>query len=260
LSAKPLKIVSLVPSLTELVCELGLGAHLVGRTGYCIHPAQTVAGVPKVGGTKTINLKKIRELAPTHVILNKDENRLEDADALKAFVPNLVVTHPLVAADNLAVYQQFGEVFDCQARAQELAQQFSDELALCRAQAWVTKKVLYLIWKSPWMTVSQPTYIASMLREVGLEVVGPTTRELDVESPRYPQFESQDAAAWNADAILFSSEPYQFSASDFGDTTDWASSTVPRSLIDGEMLSWYGPRAIAGLRYLRKFRHDLFEE
>jgi ABC-type Fe3+-hydroxamate transport system substrate-binding protein len=255
-----LKIVSLVPSLTELICELGLGAHLVGRTGYCIHPAQDVVDVPKVGGTKTVNLKKIRRLAPTHVILNKDENRLEDAEALKAFVPNLVVTHPLVAADNLAVYQQFGEVFNCMERAQELARQFSDELALCRAQTWATKKVLYLIWKNPWMTISPPTYIASMLREVGLEVVGPTTRELDVESPRYPQFESQDAATWNADAVLFSSEPYQFSANDFVDTADWASNQVPRSLIDGEMLSWYGPRAIAGLRYLRKFRHDLFEK
>jgi ABC-type Fe3+-hydroxamate transport system substrate-binding protein len=255
-----LRIVSLVPSLTELVCELGLGANLVGRTGYCIHPAQVVAGVPKVGGTKAVNLKKIRELKPTHVILNKDENRLEDAESLKAFVPNLVVTHPLVAEDNLALYQQFGEVFNCQARAQELGQQFSDELALCKEQAWGEKRVLYLIWKNPWMTISPPTYIASMLREVGLNAVGPMASEADVIPARYPQFESQDAAPWNADAILFSSEPYQFSASDFADTADWASSTVPRNLIDGEMLSWYGPRATAGLRYLRKFRHDLFEK
>jgi ABC-type Fe3+-hydroxamate transport system substrate-binding protein len=216
--------------------------------------------VPKVGGTKTVNLKKIRQLAPTHVILNKDENRVEDAESLKAFVPNLVITHPLVAADNLAVYQQFGEVFNCHARAQELAQQFSDELALCRAQTWGEKKVLYLIWKNPWMTVSPPTYIASMLREVGLKTVGPETSELGVVPVRYPQFDGHQAASWNADAILFSSEPYQFRASDFADTVDWASSAAPRCLIDGEMLSWYGPRAIAGLRYLRKFRHDLFEQ
>jgi ABC-type Fe3+-hydroxamate transport system substrate-binding protein len=219
-----------------------------------------VAGVPKVGGTKTVNLKKIGELKPTHVILNKDENRLEDAESLKTFVPNLVITHPVVASDNLALYKQFGEVFNRQERAQELAQQFSDELALCKEQAWSEKKVLYLIWKNPWMTISPPTYIASMLREVGLKAVGPTTGEAVAMPARYPQFESQDAALWNADAILFSSEPYQFSASDFADTADWALSAVPRSLIDGEMLSWYGPRAIAGLRYLRKFRHDLFEK
>jgi ABC-type Fe3+-hydroxamate transport system substrate-binding protein len=232
----------------------------VGRTGYCIHPAEFVAQVPKVGGTKTINLKKIRELAPTHVILNRDENRLEDAQALKAFVPNLVVTHPLVAEDNLAVYQQFGEVFDCAPRAQVLSQQFREELALCREQTWATKKVLYLIWKAPWMTISSPTYIASMLREVGMEVIGPEVSETCIDLPRYPQFESSEAARWKADAILFSSEPYKFSVSDFADTTAWAPDEVPRSLIDGEMLSWYGPRAIAGLRYLRKFRHALFEQ
>jgi ABC-type Fe3+-hydroxamate transport system substrate-binding protein len=255
-----LKIVSLVPSLTELVCELGLGHHLVGRTGYCIHPAELVARVPKVGGTKTINFKKIRALAPTHVILNKDENRLEDAEILKSFVPNLVVTHPLVAEDNLAVYQQFGEVFDCAARAHALAQQFRDELALCREQTWARKRVLYLIWKTPWMTISSPTYIASMLREVGLDAVGPEVNEPLDELPRYPQFEGADAAHWRADAILFSSEPYSFTASDFSDTCAWAAAHVPRSLIDGEMLSWYGPRAIAGLRYLRKFRNALFEQ
>jgi ABC-type Fe3+-hydroxamate transport system substrate-binding protein len=249
-----------VPSLTELVCELGLGESLVGRTGYCIHPAQSVARVPKVGGTKTINLRKIRELAPTHVILNKDENRLEDAESLKAFVPNLVITHPLVAADNLALYQEFGEVFNCKVRAEDLAQQFRDELALCREQTWGEKKVLYLIWKNPWMTISPPTYIASMLQEVGLKIVGPTTNEPDVMPDRYPQFEGQEASSWSADAILFSSEPYRFSEIDFADTANWAPSAAPRSLIDGEMLSWYGPRAIAGLRYLRKFRHDLFEQ
>jgi ABC-type Fe3+-hydroxamate transport system substrate-binding protein len=255
-----LRIVSLVPSLTELVCELGLGAQLVGRTGYCVHPAQAVSGVPKVGGTKTINLKKVRALAPTHVIVNKDENRLEDATALKAFVPNVVVTHPLTAEDNLALFRQFGEVFNCQSKAQEFAQQLSDELALCRAQTWSEKKVLYLIWKNPWMTVSMPTYIASMLREVGMQVVGPAGGSNDLELPRYPQFENRDVAAWQADALLFSSEPYQFSANDFVETIDWAPSNVPRTLIDGEMLSWYGPRAISGLRYLRKFRHDLFEK
>jgi ABC-type Fe3+-hydroxamate transport system substrate-binding protein len=248
-----------VPSLTELVCELGLAKYLVGRTGYCIHPKDAVAQVPKVGGTKNINIKKIRELAPTHVILNKDENRLEDAKALEAFVPNLVITHPLTVQDNLAVYKQFGDTFDCAKRAQELARQLNAELALCREQKLLAKKVLYLIWKDPWMTISKPTYIASMLREVGLEAIGPVHTEVGIEPVRYPQFQSEDAASWNAEAILFSSEPYAFSTNDFIDTSAWAASNAPRCLIDGEMLSWYGPRAIAGLRYLRKFRHALFE-
>src|SRR3954451_17481394 len=88
------RIVFLVPSITELLCDLGLADHLVGRTGFCIHPWETVRSIPKVGGTKDINLDKIRALAPTHVVVNVDENRRVDAEALRAFVPHLVVTHP----------------------------------------------------------------------------------------------------------------------------------------------------------------------
>jgi ABC-type Fe3+-hydroxamate transport system substrate-binding protein len=255
----PYRIVSLVPSLTELVCELGLGQFLVGRTGYCIHPSNLTSTVPKVGGTKTVNLKKIRELAPTHVILNKDENRLADAEALSAFVPNLVVTHPLEVEDNLSIYRQFGETFDCLSAAETLSQALLQELKLCREAALARRRVLYLIWKSPWMTVSAPTYIASMLREASLEVVGPLAKA-GVTPDRYPQFIDNEPSAWKPEAILFSSEPYQFSDRDFADTSSWAPSNTPRCLIDGEMLSWYGPRAIAGLRYLRKFRHELFKD
>jgi ABC-type hemin transport system substrate-binding protein len=118
-SSAGLRIVSLVPSLTELVCELGLAGQLVGRTGFCIHPADAVRAIPKVGGTKTVNLEKIRALAPTHVILNRDENLKETADALARFVPNLVVTHPLAPEDNLALYRQFGETFGREVQAKE---------------------------------------------------------------------------------------------------------------------------------------------
>ncbi len=89
------RIVSLVPSLTELVCELGLAARLVGRTGFCIHPAATVRAIPKVGGTKDVNIEKIRKLAPTHVLVNIDENEKPTVDLLAQFVPHIVVTHPL---------------------------------------------------------------------------------------------------------------------------------------------------------------------
>jgi ABC-type Fe3+-hydroxamate transport system substrate-binding protein len=252
-----LRIVSLVPSLTELVCELGLAPYLVGRTGFCIHPQELVRSIPKVGGTKDINLQKIRALAPTHVILNRDENRLEDATALKAFVPNVVITHPLTATDNLALYAQFGEVFSCQEKAQKLAEQFSAELAANRNAHWPTLAVLYLIWRKPWMTVSPPTYIASMLAEVGLRVVGPWQEGAAENEKRYPELSESQAVACNPKAILFSSEPYSFTPADFVATTQWAPPSVPRLMVDGEMLSWYGPKAIAGLRYLREFRKAL---
>ena len=90
-----MRIVSLVPSITELVCDLGLAGALVGRSGFCVHPRETLKRVPKVGGTKDVSLDKVRALAPTHVLLNIDENQQATATALREFVPHLIVTHPL---------------------------------------------------------------------------------------------------------------------------------------------------------------------
>src|SRR4051812_41206799 len=89
------RIVSLVPSITELLCELGLAPQLLGRTGFCVHPAEVVRGIAKVGGTKDVNIEKIRKLAPTHVVVNIDENTKPTVDALAGFVPHIVVTHPI---------------------------------------------------------------------------------------------------------------------------------------------------------------------
>src|SRR6185436_8997735 len=122
------RIISLVPSITELVCELGLADQLVGRTGFCIHPKEALGKIPKVGGTKSVNLKKIRELAPTHVIVNVDENRKETAVALAEFVPHLIVTHPLAPRDNLALYRQVGSAFGKEQEAERLCHQFENAL------------------------------------------------------------------------------------------------------------------------------------
>ena len=254
-----MRIISLVPSLTELVCELGLSQYLVGRTGFCIHPHAQIINVPKVGGTKDINLKKIRALKPTHVIVNKDENRLEDAQALSEFVPQVVVTHPLTARDNLSLYKQFGEVFGeveaCSAKSEVLQQLLLAELELCQIelQNSTNIKALYLIWRDPWITISSETYIADMLRQVGVQTVTPVSNN----ALRYPTVSDHEAAALQPELILFSSEPYSFNEKHFADTAAWAAANVPRVMIDGEMTSWYGSRAISGLRYLREFKERL---
>jgi ABC-type hemin transport system substrate-binding protein len=98
------RIVSLVPSLTELLCDLDLAGQLVGRTGFCIHPRDIVKDIPKVGGTKDVNVDKLRALAPTHVILNIDENRRELLDDIQDFVDHVFVTHPLAPGDNPGLY------------------------------------------------------------------------------------------------------------------------------------------------------------
>jgi ABC-type Fe3+-hydroxamate transport system substrate-binding protein len=238
-----MRIVSLVPSLTELVCALGLADRLVGRTGFCIHPRELVRHVPKVGGTKNVRLDAVRALAPTHVILNVDENRRETADALAGFVQNLVVTHPLEPLDNLALYRQFGEVFDRRREAETLSARFQEVFDAARADTPAARNVLYLIWKDPWMTVSRDTYISRTLDLFGLRTVPAESSE------RYPKL--ADLRAPGADLVLLSSEPYRFRERHRAEVASL--SGRPTLLVDGEMTSWYGPRAIAGLAYLREF-------
>jgi ABC-type Fe3+-hydroxamate transport system substrate-binding protein len=237
------RIVSLVPSLTELVCALGLGAQLVGRTGFCVHPKDVVRSVPKVGGTKDVNLAKVRALAPTHVVLNIDENRKETADELATFVPNLVVTHPLGPLDNLDLYRQFGRVFGRASEAEALCARFQSAYDEAHKLRLPARRVLYLIWKDPWMTVSRDTYISRTLALFGLETVPAGAAE------RYPKLE--DLRSVDADLVLLSSEPYRFRDRHLAEVAGLTGKSA--LLVDGEMTSWYGPRAIAGLDYLRNF-------
>ena len=117
------RIACLVPSLTELVFALGCGSHVVARTGFCIHPREARL-VAKIGGTKDPDLAALRSLAPTHVIVNVDENRREDVDAIREFVPHVIVTHPLAPSDNPRLFSLFGAIFGRVARADELTAEF----------------------------------------------------------------------------------------------------------------------------------------
>jgi len=248
------RIVSLVPSVTELVCDLGLAGQLVGRTGFCIHPRAQLRDIPKVGGTKDVDLDHVRRLAPTHVILNLDENRRETAEALATFVPHLVVTHPLAPEDNPPLYRLVGGIFGRENQAEALCARFDTALAASR-EALAGKprlRVLYLIWKNPWMTVSRDTYIARTLALAGLDCV-PAHAE-----KRYPEIALDAAMLAQADAVLLSSEPYRFRHRDV-DALRVLPAMAGRKalLVDGEMTSWYGSRAIEGIAALPALRAAL---
>src|SRR5258706_4861242 len=145
-----MRIASLVPSLTELIVELGLVDHLVARTGFCIHPAERLRDIPKIGGTKDVNLAKLQRLAPTHVLVNVDENRRETVDAIRAWPqpPQIVVTHPLRPEDNLALIAQLAGVFAAAPgvgeRAATLAAALRRELEQTGAEGRAPQHVLYL--------------------------------------------------------------------------------------------------------------------
>ncbi|HLO93174.1 MAG TPA: helical backbone metal receptor [Burkholderiaceae bacterium] len=254
-TARP-RIASLVPSITELLIALGLRPWLVARTGFCIHPADEVADIPKVGGTKDVNLDKLRRLAPSHVIVNRDENRAETAAALREFVPGLIVTHPQGPQDNAALIRQllshFGHLPGVAARAEALLADLDRALALARGKTWSPQRVLYLIWKDPWMGVARDTYIARMLAEAGWET-WPEVLGGETGAARYPVIQGDEAWLHEIDEVLLSSEPYSFNASHL----DAAQALCPRArvrMVDGELLSWYGPRAAAGLHYLMELR------
>ena len=237
------RIVSLVPSITELLCELGLAGQIVGRTGFCIHPAAQVRDIPKVGGTKDVNLDKIRALAPTHLVVNIDENEKPTVEALAAFIPHVVVTHPNTPRDNLALVRLMGGVFCAGERAEAWCAAFEAEYALLRAAPkGPPRTMLYCIWQDPWMGVSRDTYIAQMLAKIGWSVpeLGPA---------RYPQFDWNPALLERIDGVLLSSEPYRFTERH----VDALEKQIgkPVQLVDGEMMSWYGSRALQSLRYLR---------
>ena len=244
------RIVCLVPSVTELLCDLGLAPALVGRTGFCIHPRELVRSIPKLGGTKDVDLDKLRALAPTHVIVNIDENRREDAEALARFVPSVIVTHPLAPLDNLALYRLIGGVFGREGEAEGLCRRFEAgyTAAQTAARAFPPAPVLYLVWKKPWITVSRDTYVSRMLALVRWETVPERSEE------RYPKISLDDAAS--ASMVLLSSEPYRFREADAEELRGRLPGRTV-ALVDGEMTSWYGSRAIAALRYLVRFRAEM---
>ena len=238
------RIVSLVPSITELLCTLGLAPQLLGRTGFCIHPQALVGTIAKVGGTKDVNLAKIRKLAPTHVIVNIDENEKGTAESLAEFVPHLVVTHPLGPRDNLALARLLGGIFCVDDAAEAWCAEF--EAAYARLQAapkGPAATVLYCIWQDPWMSISPDTYIARMLAQIGW-------RTPALGAARYPVFAWNDALLAEIDCVLLSTEPYRFTATHAHALEKQIGKPV--YLVDGEMMSWYGSRSVAGLDYLRE--------
>jgi ABC-type Fe3+-hydroxamate transport system substrate-binding protein len=253
-AAPGFRIVSLVPSITELLLDLGLRAQVVGRTGFCIHPRDLVRDIQKVGGTKDVNVQRVRALRPSHVIVNVDENELPTVEALRAFVPHVVVTHPQAPEDNLALYRLMGGLFEREGFAEALCTRLQHELDECRAIDWPRERVLYLIWRDPWMTIAADTYIARTLALVGWDVIhGPGGER---GAARYPTIPDLDFAIAEVDRIFLSSEPFMFRLPQVAELrARFPDKSV--DLIDGEITSWYGSRAIRGLKHLREQRTAL---
>ena len=236
--------------------ELGLGAHLVARTGFCVHPAEALAQVPKVGGTKDVDLQALAGRSPTHVLVNVDETRLETITALRTCspVPEIVVTHPCRPEDNLELVERIAAVFKevpgVRERAAALKAALALELVATRPDGRTPQRVLYLIWRRPWMTVARDTYLSSMLARIGWATL-PQLEGGPTGAARYPIVKGDEPWLATVDRVLLSSEPYRFDERHSAEVRALAPQARVQC-VDGELLSWYGPRAVAGLRYLRE--------
>src|SRR5688572_8221393 len=164
-----MRIVSLCPSLTELVFDLGLGSSLVARTKFCIHPAGSVDAIEKVGGTKNPKVDRIIELAPDLVLLNEEENRCEDAERLARAGVRCHLSFPKTAADTAKMVRSIGRAIERIPEAERIAQDIEQRSARVRSAATRQRAVslAYLIWREPWMAVNADTFVDALLSQAG---------------------------------------------------------------------------------------------
>lgn len=241
------KIVSLVPSLTELLFDLGLSERIVGRTRFCIHPKESITDVPIVGGTKNPNLDKIRTIDPDLIIANKEENREEDIRQLQNEGYKVMVTEVGTIEEALFVIHDIGWTFGVQEKAKNLIQSIQDEMT--KTEAFPEKRVAYLIWKDPWMSIGRDTYIHSVLEHYHLNNVFS-------DKTRYPKTTLHEISLKKPDLILLSSEPYPFKEKHIKEVGE-ACSGSDILLVNGEWFSWYGSRMLSSFRRLNRFRRAL---
>lgn len=237
----PRRIVSLVPSQTELLYDLGLEDAIVGQTIFCVHPADKFDKAQKIGGTKKLHIEKIRELKPDLIIANKEENDAAQIEELAADFP-VWISDIYSLSDAYEMMETVGEMTGTREVANGMVQEIQRRFATLNVMH--AKSALYLIWQKPWMAVGRRTFIHSMLTKAGFENV-----ILDAES-RYPEVDEEEIRKLNPDYIFLSSEPFPFEEKHRLEMQGLFSDSKVR-LIDGEMMSWYGSRLLKFPEYIQ---------
>jgi ABC-type Fe3+-hydroxamate transport system substrate-binding protein len=240
-----MRLVSLCPSLTELLFDLGAGASVVGRTKFCVHPADEVSRVEAVGGTKNPRIARIIELAPDLVLMNEEENRVEDAEALRASGIAVHASMPRDAGETAAMVRSLGEAIGTHVRAEQIARDIEERARHLREAVAHRPPVrfAYLIWRRPWMLAGRDTYVDGLLSLAGGENVA-TSPE------RYAEVTPEALAAADPAVVFLSSEPFPFKpehASELATLTGLPPSRF--APVDGELLSWHGSRTPRGIDY-----------
>lgn len=235
-----MKVISLVPSITEALFDLGLTEkEIIGRTKFCIHPAEKVKNVEIIGGTKNLNIEKIRSLHPDLILANKEENVKEQVESLMNDF-KVTVYNTETIEDNYYLVKNLGLLFNKEERAQTFNLKIYDVLNQAKINSKV--KAAYLIWKNPYMTVGSDTFIHNVLSEIGFE-------NIFKNQTRYPEIKAEDLA--EADVIMLSSEPFPFKEKHIAELKE----VYPQKkimIVDGEAFSWYGTHIAKCESYFRE--------
>jgi ABC-type Fe3+-hydroxamate transport system substrate-binding protein len=242
-----MRIVSLVPSLTETLIDFGLADSIVGRTRWCTEPADVVARIEAVGGTKNPDVARIIELAPDLIIVNKEENRLEDCREMEAAGLALHVTHPLTVPEAADMIEELGRACGGAAKGEALAARCRSALRDAESRARAAKvRTFCPIWRKPYMTFRRTTYIGDMLERAGcFNVFG------EREGADFFEVELAEILAADVELVILPDEPYVFEPKHADELR--AAGLDTRCLhVDGKDLSWYGPRIPESLERLSR--------
>lgn len=251
LKETPKRIISLVPSQTELLCDLGLQSSLVGVTKFCIHPHHIKTEVPIVGGTKQIHIEKIKALYPDIILCNKEENTKDIVEAC-ATICNVHVSNIYDLKDSFELIEQYGGIFNRKKEGLKIIDSIKKEVEVF--QSFIKDrpqlKTAYFIWKNPWMVAANNTFVNYLLKLNKFENVF-KSRE------RYPVVELREESDNKViDLILLSSEPFPFNEEHKKEVHEYfPKATV--MLVDGEMFSWYGSRLIKAFQYFKALHLNL---
>lgn len=251
----PKRIISLVPSQTELLFDLGLEESIVGITKFCVHPYHLKSTKKIIGGTKKVHYEKIRLLQPDIIIANKEENTLEIVEELQKICP-VWVTNIVTIEDNLQMISDFGQLFNKRTEAQKWIDKTN--FALADFQYFIkdkeVQKVAYFIWANPYMVAGGDTFINELLKLNKFENIYDNNPKYE---GRYPEVVVQKMRIQgDPDLVLLSSEPFPFKdehAFELGRHTHHAKTIF----VDGEMFSWYGSRVFKAFDYFKKLHENL---
>jgi len=239
----PKRIISLVPSQSELLFDLGLDEEVIGITKFCIHPIDKFASRTKIGGTKKLKIEQIRALKPDLIIGNKEENTRSEIELLMEEFP-VWMSDISNLQDSMVAIEQIGALVDRTPEANylnHLIQAGFSDLQTLALNKNIHKRVAYLIWKDPYLFAGRDTFIDDILRKIGFTNV--------VRQSRYPEMELSKLKAENCELVFLSSEPYPFKENHI-EEIQMALPHAKVMLVDGEMFSWYGSRLVKAVEYL----------